>query len=653
MARLLRVALVLAAVAGAFAGGYLVKHSSSFSWAAAKPVGVGEAAPAKAVTHTTVLAHRTMAVTATAPHTRTVARTVKVADLAPPPMPSPPAEPSTILQPPIAVGEPARLEPVDPNDPALRMIRDAMGIKTTVLEKGAPPPLVLADAKRDAEPAAIAPPVPMAGPPPKLESPRIDLDLPPMIPAPPASRPVPLLNSRAVELDFEVTRAGLSKVKAVELWATRDGGTTWTRTDRMDGARPPFRARLGGEGEYGFRMVFESEAGMRTPDPKPGQAPDLMMELDTTAPHIVIYSPVAGPPGTIELRWQMTDKNLDRDPTAVRLEYSVDGQTWERIERPTAGPGQTSHQWTLPPGVPPRVLFRVIARDKAGNVATAVTTEKMSVDLVAPEGKVTGVRVQGREPEKGPMPRVVRTGGAAEGLIPAVLRSILPVILGSPVLFPSVGGPALPILNAPWDWDVREDEVRPILPPIESNDGSGCYSGFYVLPPRPPIPFVSPKEWVADLLKTDVVEERPVWTYERLNPFAVPSVNEMLPAEAERFLAQLYCRVKVLDPTDSDTEPGLDCGGTQAPQWARYRPHERTLLRREWQQAAEATFRVLTRGETVMSLLTDRDWKPTAAPPDAYRLRVRTAGRDRPIGGAYDTGPDYWDKPGIGILFEF
>ena len=98
----------------------------------------------------------------------------------------------------------------------------------------------------------------MTGPTPKLEmAPTITVG-----PVPPAAKPVPLLNSRAVELDFEVTRAGLSKIKAVELWTTRDGGATWKQTDRMEGARPPFRTRLGSEGEYGFRLVFESESGM-------------------------------------------------------------------------------------------------------------------------------------------------------------------------------------------------------------------------------------------------------------------------------------------------------------------------------------------------------------------------------------------------------
>src|SRR5687767_4256710 len=210
MARLLRTALVVAAVVGAFAGGYLMKNVPTFSWAAAEPAPVADATPpptAKAVTQTTVRATSTVAMTVRVPHPRTVVthtRTVEVPvlrmpDLAPPPMPTPKAAPSTIILPPIAVAEPPKLDPVDPNDPALRMIKDAMGIKTTILDRSAPLPIVLTDAKRDSEPPLIAPPVPMADPPRKLESQRFDPDSPVIALPPYPAKPVPLLNNRAVE----------------------------------------------------------------------------------------------------------------------------------------------------------------------------------------------------------------------------------------------------------------------------------------------------------------------------------------------------------------------------------------------------------------------------------------------------------------------
>jgi hypothetical protein len=69
---------------------------------------------------------------------------------------------------------------VEPNDPTLRMIRDSLGIKTTVLDRNEPLPPILADAKG---------PIPMGGPMPRLEPPPAPVL--PMIDPAPVHRPDP------------------------------------------------------------------------------------------------------------------------------------------------------------------------------------------------------------------------------------------------------------------------------------------------------------------------------------------------------------------------------------------------------------------------------------------------------------------------------
>jgi len=199
----------------------------------------------------------------------------------------------------------------------------------------------------------------------------------------------------------------------------------------MNGARSPFRTRLGSEGHYGFRLVFESESGMRTQEPKPGASPELCVELDVTAPTIAIHPPeaIAGQPGKVRLSWEMKDRHLD--DTFVRLEYSEDGTTWQPINSQATSKhsvGRT-YEWTPPPGLPPRVLLRVTARDLAGNYAMVTSNQKAVIDLVAPEGKLTGLRTPGPEPEPGPMPREVQGRASA---VPEMLRPVLPVLLSSP-----------------------------------------------------------------------------------------------------------------------------------------------------------------------------------------------------------------------------
>jgi hypothetical protein len=177
--------------------------------------------------------------------------------------------------------------------------------------------------------------------------------------------------------------------------------------DQMIGCESPFRTRLGSEGQYGFKLVFESESGQRTPEPRSGESPDATLALDTSPPQITILPPVEVPsqPGMVRFRWSMSDSGLDA--RSVRLDYSVDGKTWNRItDGKEYQPSYSYHlDWTPPPGAPTRVLLRVTARDTAGNVGTAQTNEKVAIDLVVPAGKIT--RVRGEGAELGPMPRIV------------------------------------------------------------------------------------------------------------------------------------------------------------------------------------------------------------------------------------------------------
>ena len=281
-------------------------------------------------------------------------------------------------------------EPVDQSDPGYQMVKNALGIKTTILDKAEQLPDVLTAGRND----PALPPLP--------DVPRIEVQRGTPVRVAPPLKPV---NTRDVALDFEVTKTGSSKVTAVELWTTRNGGTSWTKTDQSTGCQSPFRTRLGSDGHYGFRLVFESESGMRTQDPKPGQSPDLALELDMTPPIVTFYSPAAipGEAGKVRLQWAMSDRNLDT--AFVRLEYSEDGTAWHDLEAKANPQGETHFDWTLPPGVPPRVMLRVTARDRAGNYATVTSNQKAVIDLVAPEGKLTGLRPAGGE--AGPMPREV------------------------------------------------------------------------------------------------------------------------------------------------------------------------------------------------------------------------------------------------------
>jgi hypothetical protein len=291
------------------------------------------------------------------------------------------------------VPRPSVEDPIDPSDPALQMIRKAAGHKTGSIQEDLPP----------------LGPAPGMDPHPVEASPK--LDIPPRV-VTPGLPPQPMLthivNKRDIALDFAVTKVGSSKFASVELWTTRDGGQTWACTDKKANWQSPFKTRLGSEGDYGFRLVLESESGMRTPEPKAGAAADLQLRLDLTAPAVSLLGvEPAGPAGKVWINWTMADDNLD--PKGTRIEYSICGCEWKAIEIPTLmHTGDKYFQdWTVPADLPAEVLIRITARDLAGNVTTVQSPGKVLVDLVAPEGKITDLHEDGAEPELGPMPRMV------------------------------------------------------------------------------------------------------------------------------------------------------------------------------------------------------------------------------------------------------
>jgi hypothetical protein len=415
MSLLLRCGLIAIAVVAAFAGGFFLKSRLPLASVAAEPPAVANARPKSNPTTTAVRTVEHVSAKTTVAANRTSAATADVILLPPAPVTPRHEDVPPIIAPPPTDTRPAPPPAIpDPSDPGFQMIKNELRINTTVLDKSAPLPAVIAEAKRngpsvtDKDAVNDPPRMPTMNidPPPPIGAPNVSIPSPP---APPPAPTIKLINNRSIELDFEVTKTGRSKIRSTELWTTRDGGQSWQKMDQMMGCESPFATRLTTEGLYGFKLVFLSESGKRTHEPHPGERPDALLELDTTPPEIRLYDPqpVLGQPGSVWLHWKMSDRHLD--PASVQLDYSLDGKAWNSIATGLMAQenGTYMHNWTIPKAVPPRVLLRVTARDKAGNVGSVQSNDKVAVDLVVPEGKIKGVRVAGADQEKGPAPRVV------------------------------------------------------------------------------------------------------------------------------------------------------------------------------------------------------------------------------------------------------
>ena len=200
-----------------------------------------------------------------------------------------------------------------------------------------------------------------------------------------------LVNSPIFNLDYEVRDVGPSGVSSVELFVTEDGGQQWFRYDKDADLKSPFHVDTRGEGNFGFAVRVRNGLGFADPPPQPGQPPEILVTVDTTAPAIELVQPSirAEGFGTIQLSWRINDAHPAN--AAVRLEQStLPNGPWTPVFDWQADQG--GHQWAVRPGTPPALYFRLLARDAAGNVSTSQTPQPVVVDTRKPVGRL--LRVQ-------------------------------------------------------------------------------------------------------------------------------------------------------------------------------------------------------------------------------------------------------------------
>ncbi|MBM3993090.1 MAG: hypothetical protein FJ303_02880 [Planctomycetes bacterium] len=240
--------------------------------------------------------------------------------------------------------------------------------------------------------------------------------------AAPARKPLPLLqyiNQHLVRLQYEIKRHGPSGIGGVQIWLTKDDGETWVpyaeikdlanelpqgRQERDFEFRDKFDAPFP-DGIYGLTLVVKNRAGMGR-EPRPGDAPEMRIEIDTKAPVAQLFKPTIDPqnPTQLLLKWSAQDKNLGETP--ITLEYSDKREgPWHPIETNLKNVGRFTNQlvtgdfsWKIPVGTPVQVYLRLRVRDKAGNESIAVTAEPQFVDLIEPEGALIGIVPLSRRP---------------------------------------------------------------------------------------------------------------------------------------------------------------------------------------------------------------------------------------------------------------
>jgi hypothetical protein len=204
-----------------------------------------------------------------------------------------------------------------------------------------------------------------------------------------------LVASPRFALQYAVEDAGPDGPALVELWITRDGGQTWLRQAEDPDRASPYDVDLGTEGTFGLWLVVQSAANLGDPPPRPGDRPQMWVEVDSTAPVVRLDAPRVGTGtnlGKVLITWRASDPHLG--PRPVLLSYRAadsPNDPWHPITPGTLD-NTGRYVWAVPQGIPPRIHLRIDVMDSVGNRAHAETQSKpVLVDRSRPRGKILGL----------------------------------------------------------------------------------------------------------------------------------------------------------------------------------------------------------------------------------------------------------------------
>ncbi len=318
----------------------------------------------------------------------------------------PPTQPPPVL--PNPVGGPGPI--VAPAGPIA--VPPSVAVAPTFVE---PPPVA---------PAPAAPP-PAAGPQPIAQGSGVPAAatwtpnvITPVSEPPPAGPPadVKVINMARFGLPYNVDGVGASGVSKVDLYVTRDDGRSWKLWSRHAQNETPLRVALDqsfnqrnpqAEGDYGFRLVPTSGAGLSEGAPPPNTPPEVRVRVDLTPPFIQGFPPEPDPvqPNAMVLKWTVTDTNKSAEP--VLIEWSAQpGGPWASVAGPgpaggTPGtpaaptgriPDTGTYTWQLPPAIPAhKVYLRYTAWDAAGNKSVVATQQPFMIDPHKPRARIQGI----------------------------------------------------------------------------------------------------------------------------------------------------------------------------------------------------------------------------------------------------------------------
>lgn len=208
---------------------------------------------------------------------------------------------------------------------------------------------------------------------------------------PPGKPPVRTVNSKRIVVDYEIKDVGPSGISTVDLWYTRDG-RKWDKCPVGPQRTSPYILEVREEGLYGITLVASSGIGLKKRPPRPGDSPQVWIDVDVTKPLVRLTGCTVGS-GTeadsMTINWKAADKHLGDRPITLSYAEQAEGP-WSTIVANVENTG--SYVWKMPTSVPQRLMVRLEATDLAGNVGMTQTRQPVLVDLAKPSVSILTIK---------------------------------------------------------------------------------------------------------------------------------------------------------------------------------------------------------------------------------------------------------------------
>jgi hypothetical protein len=195
-------------------------------------------------------------------------------------------------------------------------------------------------------------------------------------------------NSPRVGLDYSIKKVGPSGVSKIDVYITSEQGGNWKKLTTIEDPNNHSDVELPGEGVFGIRLVATNGNGFGGKVPGPADLPTAIFEIDMTGPNLKVDIDPVTKLGTIDIRWQVSDKNLSAEPIQILYAAQPTGP-WQIAGTKLKNDGL--FRWNLPRDIPQNFVIRIEARDLAGNMTHLDTPNPVSLDLTEPDVALIGL----------------------------------------------------------------------------------------------------------------------------------------------------------------------------------------------------------------------------------------------------------------------